>query len=115
MTALDLIASLRDRGVNLTARGDRLRIDAPKGVLTDTLRATLRDRKADVLEALVGTVDDATDCDTLPTRTVNGFDVPAGWTTDAWRDRLRQLAAICINQRRAVELREWADGLDGGG
>jgi pyochelin synthetase len=38
MTAGELLANLRKRGVELWADGDRLRYNAPKGVLTPFLR-----------------------------------------------------------------------------
>jgi hypothetical protein len=38
MTAGELLAYLRKRGVELWADGDRLRYNAPKGVLTPFLR-----------------------------------------------------------------------------
>lgn len=47
-----LIADLRDRGVHLTPRGDRLGIQAPDGVLTESLRQELLARKADIMAAL---------------------------------------------------------------
>ena len=41
MTALELLADLRRRGVMLRAEGDRLCGDAPKGILTPKDRAAL--------------------------------------------------------------------------
>jgi hypothetical protein len=38
MTVGELLAHRRQRGVKLYAEGDRLRYDAPKGVLTPLLR-----------------------------------------------------------------------------
>lgn len=54
MTAQELLDLLAARGVRLTATGDRLHIDAAKGVLTPELRATLAERKAALLEVLRG-------------------------------------------------------------
>lgn len=40
------------------------------------------------------------------------YDVPPGRTAESWIKRLRYLAGICILPARAIELREWADGLE---
>ena len=54
MTALDLLGDMRRRGVVLTAQGDRLAFDAPAGVMTAELRATLAARKAELMAFLAG-------------------------------------------------------------
>jgi hypothetical protein len=53
MNAQALLHDLTGRGVVLSADGDRLDIDAPDSVLTDALLATLRARKAELLDLLV--------------------------------------------------------------
>src|SRR5438445_217140 len=50
MTALELLRTLHELGVTLTPMVDRLRIDAPMGVLTAELRQALRVQKWDVLD-----------------------------------------------------------------
>jgi TubC N-terminal docking domain len=46
MTALELLATLHERGVALLPWvDDRLRVDAPQGVLTDELRQAIRTQK----------------------------------------------------------------------
>jgi TubC N-terminal docking domain len=52
MTAQVLLHDLTGRGVILAANGDRLDIDAPDSELTDDLLATLRARKAELLDLL---------------------------------------------------------------
>jgi ribosomal protein L37AE/L43A len=52
MTAQTLLHDLATRGVILTATGDRLDVDAPDGLLTDELLATLRAHKAALLDLL---------------------------------------------------------------
>lgn len=55
MTALsvhEFLADLRERGVSLTAEGDRIRCRAPHGVLTGTLLAAIRTRKSELLTHL---------------------------------------------------------------
>ncbi|HMG76474.1 MAG TPA: hypothetical protein VK582_23565 [Pyrinomonadaceae bacterium] len=53
MTARDLLAQLRDKGVEVKTSGDdRLVIDAPKGTVTDELRSALSAHKAELLQLL---------------------------------------------------------------
>lgn len=52
MTPAALIADLEARGVRLTAVGPRLRVDAPRGVLTAADRQALVQQKPAVLAAL---------------------------------------------------------------
>ncbi len=52
MSMAELLVELRSRGVELTAMGERLRIDAPKGVLTPEIRETLARHKAEILALL---------------------------------------------------------------
>ena len=48
-----LLGQVRDAGVELWVEGGRLRFRAEAGALTDDMRTGLRDRKADVIEALL--------------------------------------------------------------
>ena len=50
MTASELVADLRSRGVALLGIGTKLRVDAPPDSLTDELRIALEDRWRDVLD-----------------------------------------------------------------
>lgn len=52
MSALNLICDLAARNVRLYIRGKELKVDAPKGTLTDNLRQTLSDYKVELIEAL---------------------------------------------------------------
>jgi len=52
MTAVELVTLFHGKGVTLTARGDRLHVDAPQGALTPAFRAALREHKAAVLDLL---------------------------------------------------------------
>ncbi len=52
MTAHELLATCRQAGIVLRARGDALEVDAPRGVLTPELRAALVHHKPDLLAAL---------------------------------------------------------------
>jgi hypothetical protein len=49
MTALVLLATLHEHGVTLTPWVDRLRVDAPEGVLTAELRQALQTQKEELL------------------------------------------------------------------
>ena len=50
MTALELFATLRQLGVTLIPRVDRLKVDAPQGVLTEELRQAMRTHKTALLD-----------------------------------------------------------------
>lgn len=52
MTPQELLAELDRRGVILTPVGDKLRYDAPAGVLTPDLKEAMRQHKADLLVLL---------------------------------------------------------------
>lgn len=54
MTAQALLRDLAAQGVILSTDGDHLDVDAPDAVLTDDLLATLRARKAELLDLLAG-------------------------------------------------------------
>ena len=54
MTIPALLAELRSRDIRVWADGDRLRCNAPAGVLTPELRDQLRQRKGEILEFLRG-------------------------------------------------------------
>jgi amino acid adenylation domain-containing protein len=49
---LRLLDQLRQRGVKLWAEGERLRYDAPKGVMNDDVLAELKKRKTEILQTL---------------------------------------------------------------
>src|SRR5262245_58634385 len=52
MNVADLVSHLRNLDVRLSAEGGRLRVNAPKGVLTDSLRAQIAERKQELLQFL---------------------------------------------------------------
>ncbi len=53
MTAHELLAQLREKGVEVKTSGeDRLVIDAPRGTITDELRSALAAHKAELLQVL---------------------------------------------------------------
>ncbi len=53
MTAHDLLAQLREKGVEVKTSGDdRLVIDAPRGTITEELRSALSAHKAELLQIL---------------------------------------------------------------
>ena len=52
MTAHDLIAACRTRGISLEVIGERLRCRAPAGVLTPELKQALADQKAPLMQIL---------------------------------------------------------------
>ena len=52
MTVEDLIGELTTRGIQVMAHGDRLRVSAPVGSLTDELRSALATHKAELIKRL---------------------------------------------------------------
>ncbi|MDQ3831198.1 MAG: hypothetical protein M3361_18245, partial [Candidatus Tectomicrobia bacterium] len=54
MTAHDIIAECRTRGIALEVIGERLRCRAPVGVLTPELKQTLAAQKAALVQILTG-------------------------------------------------------------
>ena len=54
MTISEFISHLHELDVKLWCEGDRLRLNAPKGVLTPDLQAELTQRKAEILAFLQG-------------------------------------------------------------
>ena len=54
VTAQELLETLRERGCELWAEGDRLRARIPKGALDDALRSAVGERKPKLLRLLAG-------------------------------------------------------------
>jgi len=52
MTAMELIARLRDKGIRLRAVDGKLEVDAPRGAIDDELRAEIMTHKPDLLRLL---------------------------------------------------------------
>jgi hypothetical protein len=52
MIAIDLLTELRLRGATVEAAGDRLVVEAPKGVLTPAIREALAKHKSELLSLL---------------------------------------------------------------
>ena len=93
MTALQLLANLRTRGVVLSARGDRLAFDAPAGVMTPDLRAVLASRKRELLAMLASVWHSAAKQDIL--------ELSSGkhWTYRAWSRVLdAEVWFVCCEQ-----------------
>jgi hypothetical protein len=75
MTPAALMADLTARGVRVTARGETLRVDAPRGVLTASDRAALVEHKPALLAALRA---EACRAATASARTAWSSEVPDG-------------------------------------
>ena len=52
MTALGLLGELYRLGVTLAVEGGRLRVRAPRGVITEDMRQRLAEHKPEIVEAL---------------------------------------------------------------
>ncbi len=77
MTPDTLLESLRGRDIRLSANGDRLRVDAPRGRLTAELRDTLRQHKRELLALLRVPVGDGQ---------ITPNDLPVEWRLE-WEER----------------------------
>ncbi|MCP4249370.1 MAG: hypothetical protein GY778_20190 [bacterium] len=77
MSPGELLDYLTAKGARLTAAGDRLRVDAPAGVITPEMRLAICTHKAQVLELVP-------------------FEFPVGWSRSAWRHHLRHMARVCM-------------------
>jgi hypothetical protein len=125
------MADLVARGIRVTARGETLRVDAPRGILTASDRAALVHHKSAVLAALreeVARVTTATD------RTADGPDGPCGvcghqplawldggpvlgegrwWCLRCSERPAASLAEVHAGLTHAERLRLYAEGQDG--
>ena len=130
MTAEALLNDLKRRGVELSARGDRLHVSVPVAVLTPDLKATLTQRKVELLTLLRSEAGDIA-CElgehkvpavevlrgggappegpVAPTPTV-----PKGWHPVSWWRRLTVMAqeAEAVNPAKAAEFQAQADALE---
>src|SRR5262245_44348740 len=52
MSVAEFVSDLRKLDVRLSVNGQRLRVNAPKGVLTDSLRAQIAERRQELLQFL---------------------------------------------------------------
>ncbi len=94
MNATSLISDLRARGVFLAAIGDRLRVDAPVGVVSPDLRAALAQHKPELVRLLSRPSDARrTALDGPYVETAHGYLAP-GDLPDEWRDWYEERAAI---------------------
>ena len=94
MTLGILLKECSARSIELRPDGDKLRVKASVGVVTDELRNELVRHKPAILRMLRW--------DPL---------VPRGWLPSAWHGRLIHMAEICMHLARAEELRAWADAV----
>ncbi len=87
MTVADLLADLASRDIRLRLDGDKLRINAPKGVLTRQLQAKLVKHKPEILTAL-------------------GEATPDPATVD-WAEAARRLLATCPYRALRADLTDF--------
>lgn len=55
MNALEILADLRRAGATVTIAGDKLRLEAPQGVLTNELKQRLATQKSEIIRLLTET------------------------------------------------------------
>jgi hypothetical protein len=107
MRAETILSTLRRRGIRLRADGDQLVVEAPEGVLDESVRAAIRDHKPELLRlvsrqaANEGSHRPADDGNgarllwwriavELAGRTVAEIDAPSGRTMDEWQEDVRR-------------------------
>ena len=100
MNASLLLNDLHGRGIQVSANGDRLSADAPKGALTDELRQVLAAHKLEILALLGG--------EQRPTRPCFSC------RSECWRRRLPErgggwLCGACHPDPGRLH-REWPEG-----
>ena len=89
MSGPDILRELRDCGVQVTLVGEKLRLDAPRGVLTAELRGRVAERK-DELRRLLG----AQHSQSEPGH-ATGCDHPeVAWRVDAMRPHVPKVGPI---------------------
>jgi hypothetical protein len=89
VTLLELQSRLDHLGVKLSARGDRLCVDPPKGVMTAEIKTALADHKLALMAGLTGLASSSPPAPPLPwpPRPVE----LASWPVE-WRERWGRLA-----------------------
>jgi hypothetical protein len=104
VTAAVLLTDLASRGVHLVAVGERLRVDAPAGALTEADRLALAARKGELLALLAGAVApiasagmwDQAEADALVAESVRRLEA-SGWPADAAARRRLGLLADAVD------------------
>lgn len=90
MTAKELLSTLDSHDVRLIASGNRLRIDGPRGVLTEELLEKIRDHKNEIIENLrsrsqgsSSNISDSIEIDQIAEMELNQF-AQAGLVVKVW-------------------------------
>ena len=104
MTAFEIITRFHARGIILSRRGDRLRVEAPLGVLTEADRALLAARKADLLAALL---DLGAETPPPSLRHYDGPTPPCPWCGGPTHDALDHLPGIVVLLCDDAEVCRW--------
>lgn len=118
-TAAELLNELSRRGVDVEARGDRLRY-RPRSVVSPELAARIRSHKAELLSIL--TVERPAAASSPPiesgfrfTSEIMDFgDICAGWSPAGWAKELRRKAGRCdeIRPDISARYRAWAEDIE---
>src|SRR5262245_11892444 len=93
-SANELLHELRRRGATLTPNGDKLRITAPRGVITPHLLDQINRHKPALLQLLNTNAGDV-DHDLALEEPATFGEVWSGFTAEAWVEELRRKAARC--------------------
>ncbi len=108
MTTADLLERLRELDVRLWAERDRLRFNAPEGILTAELRSELTTRKREIIEVLSkpGSVDDQSRASLASTGHSEDSNLaPSFNQLPLWFHQQMYPGSVSYNIQRSVRLR----------
>ena len=118
MTTSDLLDWAASKGIRLSVNGDKLHVDAPKGILTDGLKAILKARKPELLPILQrrgpsGTTTTATLNPPVPSwvKPLGATPPEAQWLTDTEAGSLPEFLQGLVIRRESWTAVGWASYL----
>ena len=109
MSAPALLRELQQRGITLSATGDKIKFVAPRGAMTPDLKAAVAQHKQELITILnppplFRVADGAMDFG----------DVCHGWSPTSWARELRRKAGCCDQHRPDIAdyYRRWAADIE---
>jgi hypothetical protein len=94
MSAVSLIEDLRRRGVVLLAMAGKLRVDAPRGVLTEALRRQLTSHRPEIPAVLAAQTGEAARSDPIPVTDIPAADILTPAAAEALVEHYTERSAI---------------------
>ncbi|MEU0807567.1 amino acid adenylation domain-containing protein [Streptomyces sp. NPDC005970] len=106
MNVTSLLERLLLRGIRITANGDRLAVSAPRGVLSDELKKTIRANRDDILQFLRESQEEAARREVRIERVDRGAPIPASYAQQRlWLIEQTATDLPVYNMYFALELR----------